>query len=269
MPLEDQAESQSDDFDAGFNDVAAAPTEKPVQEAAVAEPAPEAPKLAQITEEQFQHLLARATAIDEIKAAQEKQFGTAFGKIGGIERLINQLQAAAPAGQPIELTEDDFDELRADFPDLAAMQVKGFNKALARANARVGSPVTTPGIDPEILEQRIQERLAPEIQKVRDEAMAKITDLSMRQFHPDWKQVATQPEFAAWQKTLPAAEQEALASSNDPEFVSSHISKFKASLKTAASQAKRFEQAVTPRGTGGHAPGPDEDDEFSAGFNGK
>lgn len=260
MELDDQIDN---DFDAGFSEDTVTPTEKPETTEAPAEPAPQAPKYAQITEEQYQHLLSRATAIDEIKAAQEKQFGTAFGKIGGIERLVNQLQAAAPAGQSIEVSEDDFDELRADFPELAAMQVKGLNKALAKVRG------SGPAVDPEMLEQRIQERLAPEIQRVREEASQKIVDLTIRQQHRDWNKVVRSPEFAEWLAAKPQAERDAIQYSDDPDVVADHITTFKAAAKAATTRAKRFDQAVTPRGTGGHAPAPDDDDEFNAGFNGR
>lgn len=250
----------ADDFAEGFEGTASAPTEKPDPEAVVVAE-PEAPRLAQITEDQYQQLLAKATAIDEIKAAQEKQFGTAFGKIGGIERVINQLQAATQSGEVVEISEDDFEEMRAEFPELAAMQVRGLNKVLSKLRGTGQAPAQ---FDPSQIDGRVQEQLSPALQDIERRYETKL----LRAYHRDWDEVVTSDAFKEWEKTLPAEDQAKLASSTDAEYIASQLDRYKSAAKTISSRQKRIEAAITPRGTGGHAPAPSEDDDFNAGFSG-
>lgn len=123
----EELDAGNDDFSAGFDD---APTERPAVEERAEEVAEAdlAPKMAQITEEQYKQLLDRAASIDQIKAQQDKGLSTAFGKIGGIERVLSQIQS----GVALDVSEDDFEEMRKDYPELAAMQVQGLKKVLSK-----------------------------------------------------------------------------------------------------------------------------------------
>ena len=249
------------------------PTATPDKPEQVAQPVAEvvAPKYAQITEDELNDLKARAAKIDEIKATQEKSFGTAFGKIGGIERVLQQLQAMPTLG---ELSQDDFVELKEQFPELAEMQVKGLNRALAKLKATAPAA----GIDPLRVEELVQERIGTAMQKAEvDKRAEQVTALDAD--HPDWRELVAKPEFEVWKATQPTRFQKTFSKTWDADFLSDAFADFKASLnkpKPAAAPAPvvpqstrkdRLAAAVNPRGTGGHAPGPSEDDDFNAGFN--
>src|SRR5437867_2061568 len=88
-------------------------------------------KLAQMTEEQLNRVLAYGNTIAEVKTAMDKQFGTAFGKMGGLERVIKDLQAATPVGQPITVTEADLTELKDEFPDVSKKLATGLTRVLS------------------------------------------------------------------------------------------------------------------------------------------
>lgn len=274
-------EQGDDEFDAGFGDDVVVPTARPEHTesddlednpapAGTAKPeqrTEEAPEYVQITKKEWDEVRSKATAIDEIKAATGKQLDTAFGKIGGIERLVNQLQQQTPNGQAVEITEDDFAELKAEWPEVADMSLKGFNRVLSKLKG-TGNPTATIDVD-----KLVSERVAPEIEKVRQEYRSEITDLRLSAHHKDWNQVINSQDFMAWEKTLPAEEQQKFLSSSDPEYVAEVITKFKAAKQAASEKSRKnstrqelIEAAVTPRGTGGHAPAPSEDDEFDAGF---
>lgn len=247
------------------------PTETPAAtpDEAVAEPAASAPKFASITEEDWNNVRSAATAITEIKAAQEKQFGTAFGKLGGLERTLQQMREAG-TGQSVVFDADDFAELQAEYPELADLTLKGMNKALGKIRSGGGSPAD--------IDRLVQERLAPALDQVRV-AQERIIDLEMRSAHPDWKQVVASPAFTAWTGTLPAEERDRMMGSADPDVAAQMIAQFKAAQKkpvakpaaaapAVSSRQKRFESAVTPKGTGGHAPGRTAIDDLNAGFYG-
>jgi len=240
--MDEEIESVDQDGDGdAFNDVFGErptvtpdkpePEEKPEPEPEVVE----APKYAQITEEQYQDLVKRASLIDEMKAVQDKSFGTAFGKIGGIERVLNQLQST-PSG--VEVTADDFEELRAEFPELAEMQVKGLNKILGKFKG-----TGTPDID-KLVSQQV-ESLMPRL-KI-DIALDSVVG-------GDWVKERNSKAFMDWEQSQPA-EVRQLAQSDElsdaKRMLQLYVDSKKAPVKPPVSTRKQqLEAAVTPKGTG-------------------
>lgn len=271
---------EDDEFNAGFTEEDSGPTTTPVptdtepagqvaepERKPNPEPAASEPKYVQITEDELQRLRAGVTAIDEIKADSKRQFDAAFGKIGGMQQLVDQLKSQTPSGQAVEITEEDFSELKAEWPEMADLSLKGFQRVLSKLKG-TGTPTATIDVD-----KIVAERVAPEIERVRNEYRSEITELRLRTHHKDWNQVINSQEFMAWEKTLPQEERQKFLSSSDPEYVAEVITKFKDARQAATSKSKTnstrqelIEAAVNPRGTGGHAPAPSEDDEFDAGF---
>lgn len=234
----------------------------------------EPPKLAQITEDQYQDLLKTATAIDEIKADHKKQLDTAFGKIGGIQQLVTQLQSSTQAGKPVELTDEDVADMTAEYPELGALQLKVLQKVVGKLRG-------TGSIDPAMVDQRVQERINPEIEKIKDEVRReyanKFTDFELKSYHRDWNAVVKSPEFKTWMDKLPEAERTTLMNSEDASVVAQTIDKFKASTKPVKAPIKEISSrqkqlaaaAATPRSTGGHAAaGSSPEDEMTSGYSG-
>lgn len=259
MVQEVEQEDDSLDFESGFEGV---PTEKPVAEEPVeVEATQPAPKMAQITEEQYQQLLERAASIDQIKAAQEKGLTTAFGKIGGIERVLNQIQSASGA---VEVSDDDFDEMRKEFPELAALHVQGLKKVLSKMRPASNA------LDPTQIDSLVQQRISPVLDSVSERVERLVGEKLLTKTHKDWKEVTANDEFKAWFFSQPAEYQSVVGNSFDPDVVGEAIDTFKASKQkaiAASTRQKRIESAVTPRGTGGHQPARSDDDDFHAGFN--
>ena len=245
-------------FAAGFDDdTTETPTETPADQQdadaqqqettpAPAEPAP--PEYAQFTKAERDELMA-------LREQATKQFGTAFGKIGGIERTIKSLTD----GAQVDISQEDIDALRDDFPPLAA--------ALEKVRSLRALPGA--GVDQEQIASMVAEKVSAVEQKFELRLLAKD--------HPDWKQVDADPAFAAWvtaqsdefKQTLAQASQ-----SYDSSVVSDAMSKFKQSRKAApatpaadpaSARRSRMSAAVTPRGAGGTA--GDSTDPFLSGFN--
>lgn len=257
----EELDTGNDDFSAGFDNT---PTERPVvedhaEEVAEADPAP---KMAQITEEQYKQLLDRAASIDQIKAQQDKGLSTAFGKIGGIERVLSQIQS----GVSIDVSEDDFEEMRKDFPELAAMQVNGLKKVLSKIRPGVSN------FDPAQIESIVQQRMSPVVDGITERVERLVGEKLLTKTHKDWKEITANDEFKQWFFSQPAEYQSTVGNSFDPDVVGQAIDTFKASKQkaiAASTRQKRIEASVTPRGTGGHQPSRSEDDDFNAGFFGK
>lgn len=245
-------------FAAGYDDdTTDTPTETPADQQdtdtqqqenpAPAEPA--APEYAQFTKAERDELMA-------LREQATKQFGTAFGKIGGIERTIKSLTD----GAQVDISQEDIDALRDDFPPLAAALEKVRNmRALPGA-----------GVDQEQIESLLNTRVSAVEQKFELRLLAKD--------HPDWKQVDADPAFAQWVAAQPDEFKQTLAQASqayDSSVVSDAMSKFKQSRKAApanpaadpaSARRSRMSAAVTPRGSGGGAAG-DSTDPFLSGFN--
>ena len=248
----------NEDFDSGFTNAEATTPppqaqDNPAEEAEVtATPEPEPPKLAQVTEEQFQQLLSKASEIDQIKADSKRQIDTLAGHLGGMKQLVDRLQT-----QRQQLTPGKLTRLAAEFPELGKLLEEDLGEALGAGQ----------GIDPGEIDKRAQAIVSAELPKLVVQMETKLLRLQ----HRDWVDVVRSPEFKAWELTLPPAEQAELKSSNDGEFIADKITQFKGTKTSkapapGASRQRRLEAAVTPRGTGGHATASTDEDEFNSGF---
>lgn len=208
------------------------------------------PKFVQLTEEEVADLKARAAQIDEIKATHTKGLDTAFGKIGGIERMLQEFQKGGIG----EISEDDFQEIKDEYPELLGSLVKGMNRALAKAK-----PQDT---------EALQKTIASTAMEIAQHEVAKD-----RLFDavPDWQEVVKTPEFNEFASKLDVKDQEKLGGW-DARFIAGKIKEFKSKVEPKAepkpdARKDRFNAAVNPRGSGAVASSPSDLDSFHAGYN--
>ena len=260
-----KVETPAADEDKAF-DVDDAPTPAADPEPAT-DPEPE-PKYVQLTEEELNSLKAKAGEVDLIKEELHKKVSGAFGKIGGLEQIVRNLQQSTAAGQPLQLTDEDFAEISEEYGDLG-----GKLKNLLTKIKGTGAPAA---IDPSFIEETKSTAVTL--------AKAEIAQETLDETHPDWRQVIGLPteqgipqtEFRQWLATQPAEYQARVNTAYNPVTIGRAIDSFKAAKQakeeaekaSALSRKRRLEAAVTPRGTGGAAPSaPTEDDAFEQGFN--
>lgn len=269
-------EATEDDFDAGFSIEPPAATQTPAaSEASAAEPteppvATEAPKLAEMTEDQFRALLDKAEQVDTIQTSLAKQFGTAFGKIGGLERVITQLQSQTPTGIKVEVTDDVVEELSKEFPEIGALQLAAFKKFAEKISGTLGAPVTAQApqtIDTDAIKSQMK----------RENAEEELNDQ-----HPGWQQIVGFPDatgkepdnpFRKWLNTQPVDYQVRVKNAFSPVVIGKAITAFNDAEKKAKvladARRARINAGVTPREQAGAVtPSKTEDDEFNAGFKG-
>lgn len=252
---------------------AAATEAQPVQEEPPAE-APSEPKYVQITEEDFARLKAAADKTE----AHAAQFNKVFGTMGNLQQIIAKMQTDTPAGEPVEITVDDFPEMNADFEELTKQQVAGLNRVLKKLNVRGTGTPATPTIDPEEIR-----KTAAEV--VHAQGLDDLNDL-----HPGWQDIVGKPDdadndYRKWLATQPEKYQELIRSTYSATITARSIDRFKAAQAAArakpaaarqetpaspdAARRDRIKGAVQPRGTGTppapHTPTPEEN--FRAGFN--
>lgn len=265
-----------DEFAAGFNgtptvtppEPEVSPDEQNTPEVASE---PEAPKYRQVTEDEWNQLNARAAVIDEIKATHAKQLDTAFGKIGGIERVLRQYQEQTPAGQSVEITKDDLAEIASEYPELADAQLSAFKRVAEKLR----------GTGKSMDESAVRQVVEPELVKLGDNAVLRakkeIATETLDETHPDWQtvigNVGEDTDYRKWLSAQPQEYQARVNASYSPTVIGRSIDKFRedqAALKKQADtdRRERLKDAVTPKGD--EAAGPsDTNDDFMAGFNGR
>lgn len=258
--VQDEVVSDAD-FDAGFTGTPTETPENPQSEnqeqQPVEEQEPEEPKYRQITEEDYNRFTTNAAAVDEMRATLGKQVDTAFGKIGGLERVIKQFQESTPAGHAVEITEDDFAELRDEFPELVGPQLKALQRVASKMRG-TGQPSQQINGDSLVLQ-----------------AKTEIATETLAETHPDWRNVVGAPDsqndYRKWLTSQPQDYQKRVSETYSPVVIGRSIDKFRDHQEQLKKTERRdrFEQAVTPRGEGGHEPPADDDDAFNAGFNGR
>lgn len=270
-----QDEGMDADFDSGF---AGTPTETPEKPAASsaegaqaqestaatenqaqpgAQPTetPAAPKYVQITETEFVALKALPQRLDQ-----------AFGKIGGVERIMQTLQtqqSRQPSGEPLKLSEADFAELKTEYPELADLHIKGMQRVLERINI--------PGADPQAIDKVVGERTAALRTELVDSRLDEIVD-------GDWRQEINTPKYKDWISSQPEDVQ-ALGDSDSLRDAATLLRKFRSfrdtpppataqptQAATSNVKSRAIAAAVPPRGNQAVSSRPTEDDEFDAGF---
>ncbi len=254
-----------DDFDAGFSIEPPAVTQAPVEDAGVTE----APKLAEMTEDQFRALLDKAEQVDTIRTSLEKQFGTAFGKIGGLERVITQLQSQTPTGIKVDVTDDVVEELSKEFPEIGALQLAAFKKFAEKITGTLAAPATPAApvepVDTKALVSTAKRELAEE---------------ELDDAHPGWKDVVGFPDangkepdndFRKWLNTQPVDYQARVKNAFSPVVIGKAITAFEDAQKKAKvladARRARINSGVNPREQAGAVtPSVTDDDEFNAGF---
>jgi hypothetical protein len=211
------------------------------------EPEPEPIVVAGLTEAQVK---ARFAELEDLKA-QLRQVHGRFGELNG--KLVQMQQPNAPR----EISADTFEDLQADFPELAAGIAKGLSKI------SMGGSTQAP-VDLAPLEQKFSQ----EIERIQKQSEIKLLTLK----HRDWQTIRNSDDFKVWEGTLPEEERETLENSWDALYLSDQFDRFKDWRDKAQvvkqTKQKRLEAATTPRGVASTPNTINDDDAFSSGFKG-
>ena len=251
------AEQEAAEFDGGFEATAPAVT-----------PAADEPKMTQISEDEYRKLLDSVSKIGEIESALEQRFGTAFGKIGGIERVLDQLKSSAPAGGKIELSKEVVADLAAEFLEMAELQYKTLQKLVDVLNTRTPAPEvgaaqpSAPVVDEAAIEKRVRRAIAEETLDTFDENWRETIGL------PDDAGKIPDTPFRQWLKKQPTEYANRVASTYSANVLTEALTKFKAEQAKAQGRREVLDAAVEVTGSGGQAPNArsSDDDEFDNGF---
>lgn len=231
------------------------------------EPVAETPKLfAGKTEAELTALL---NEIPSMKEGFRKQIDNLAGNHGALKSAFQRLQQDTPKGQPVKVTDEDFAEMQAEFPELAGMYKKSLESVLSRGNASSGT------FDPALIDERVNKLV---MQKVSDERVAIHRDI-LSGNTPDWETVIGIPdeakfeqlirqgksesealaeatpktEYRSWLATQPKEYQQQIASSNNAFQVNASIQEFRKSqeqiVKKQEQSKQRLANVIQPQGS--------------------
>lgn len=209
-------------------------------------------------EADWKALADKINQVDELRTSMEKQFGTAFGKLGGLERTLRELQSATPSGQPLSVSADDFKEMQEEFPELLKMTVTGLNRALGKV--RGSGPIDT----------QITEAVRALVPEITQQAEQRAAVNLMDYIDKDWQTTVTSSAYQSWLKKQPDEYRTKIEQSWSVSEVKESLDLFrKAHMppKAARPALNRLAAAMVPKGQAvGTKQIVDEEAAFRRGF---
>lgn len=261
MGMEDQAADDAQ-FSAGYE---GKPTETPAAKPADKQDAAPAPAPV----DPLAELAARFEKI-------EKSHSTLAGHIGGLQRSQQEIQAALATANAAARTassapsQAEVKQAAADPQEWAALKEQYPEWATATEKL-VESRQSN--FDAQAFEAAVDKKLEGQSEVMQQ----KIIDSALGAFFPGWKKEIKSPEFKAWMDAQPD-DVKALSQSSDVGDAAQMLKLYDAFKKTppaaqkstpkadTSAREKRLAAAVAPKGTGGHADGASDEDEFEAGY---
>lgn len=263
-------------FGAGFGDTPPAPAEKVVEEtkpeAVTPEPVvvapvvvPEKPQYVRLTKQEWDNTKAAAGKVSSLESQLAKLTGSMPKAEQIVQQALESLRSQTPAGLDVEMSEEDFAELTAEFPEIGKGMKTALERILKKANVKGTGPAQAPVPSPA---QPVDMDAALEKALLAREAKA------LEKAYPDWSEIVGRPptdgaeppstEFRAWLGKQSPEYQKAVLETDSPADVREAIASFKASQSEPASpspvpdkaSARRavIADAVTPRADGNPPP---------------
>ncbi len=175
------------------------------------------------------------------------------GQYGEVNRTLAEMKkaAATPQGAAAFQNSPEADYIDKEFPELAG----GIAAKIKQATQGMGTGMSEDDFEKKYSARREREEIERRNSLIQE----------LHEEHPDRIEIQKTPEWATWFGALPSHKQRALKNSDDPNFLSGMLHKFKESRDKAAketeSNQKRLTGAVTPRGTRPPSPSTKSADE--------
>lgn len=203
------------------------------------ETAEEETRFAGMTESEIRLLLERASKLSTI----EEQLSKAHGKIGELNRTLQQLAATQQRPAPAASANGDatVEEQGADVTEIDELFPE-FSPAVERKARKIAQ---------EVLQQFQQQSVGQQTQSADPEAINQTVALAvMDATRPKWREVASSDDFKTWLASQPDPLRETYNSTWDPSVVSQMLDSFEAARRSAAERTTksktRLEAALLP-----------------------
>lgn len=200
--------------------------------------------IAGLNEDQLKTVLAYASSVPEIRESLKAETQKLYSKVGNLQQALNALKSQQPSA-PAKLTKEAFGRVGEELPELAERLAEDLSNILLERTVTQTQP--SEKFDPAPLEDRFSQ----ELEKAKQDLVARSEMRLLENYHPDWKQKTELPEFNLWQATLPPEEQKELNETNDGLLLAKKLSAFDAWRGKTPKQNKettRLSAAITPQG---------------------
>lgn len=191
-------------FEQGFNDdedrataTPPAPAPQPEPEAKDAPAPAPAPEYVQVTRQDWERVSTSAAEVDSIKATLGKMPDQIYGTFGRtLDRRLAEIQQATPQGAAVQIEADDFAELKAQYPELADLTLKGLNNALGKMKGTGGNAT-----DPKAFDEKAREIRSGITGEVVDATLDSILEADWRdEVYANGKDASAgfKPKYSEW-----------------------------------------------------------------------
>jgi hypothetical protein len=282
---QEELKAADDAFNSGYDDK---PTETPAASI-------EAESNAEGTDAEAAAAAAAATPADDTAAKEEapvvlkdvlarfdkfqQSHDKLAGNLGRMQQSYEQLQQQLATAQAATKTVDDAPgkaemQRAAEDPVKWAALKKEFPDWAEATEELLNSRAPAPTFDAAAFKAELATEMAGQTRAMQD----RIIDASLNAVLPGWKAEVTTPEFNSWMESQPDPIK-ALRASNDVGDAARMLKLYDAFKSKPApvtvpdakkpepsAREKRLAAAVAPKGTGGHAAGRSDVDEFESGY---
>jgi len=156
---------------------------------------PPVPQAVSVTEDQLKELMATSGSVKELTDGLKKLRDDAFGKIGGIERLIKQAEKMTDSKLDLTLTDEDFAEVDSEVPMLTKPLQKLFTKILKQAKVKVPA---ADAVDVESLRTQFHQEIEAKMQERELNLQRGFEERLLTDRYPEWKETVVKQEFKDW-----------------------------------------------------------------------
>ena len=263
---EDVAVSAETQPDPAAEDLVGEASPEPEAPAAEAE-APavvDEPKFRQITEDEYASLMANAAAVDTMREEFSRKIDTAFGKIGGTEQVLRNIQAATPKGKIPTVTKEDLGPIAANYEYLGDDLVDAFNRVLGKLE---GTGPATAEVDTTKVASLVQEgidKALPELaNEIETRAERRLEFKLVKQKHGDVEKIFADPDFRKW--FADTKQQDSWEADKVIPILDAY-KKAKTPPPAPSNRQAVLKAAINPASAAGTPRGRVEEDEFMAGY---
>lgn len=236
-------------------------------------PVPEKPQYIRLTKQEWDNTKAAAGKVSTLESQIAKLMGNAPNADRIAQQVIDRVRSETPAGLSVEVTDEDFAELAADFPELAKSMRAALERTIKKAQIK--------GTGPAEAAQPVDVNAAVE------QALMKREEAALAKAYPDWTEIVAKPKasgdvipadnpFRVWLSQQAPEYQKEINETNSYADIMAAITKFKTATASpspkpdkAAARRALIADAVTPRADGSPPPlnTPQSAEEaFGAGF---
>jgi len=187
-------------------------------------------------------LMSMLAKIPQLEEMSTKEIQKVHGKIGELNRTLQELKSKGAGSTAVRLAEAKFDKLREEYPDLAELLAEDFKGLQLEGPAAVSD---------EVINAHVEARVQEQVSVVRDELQKQMQVSLLQIQHPDFQVIKDSDEFKVFLQTLPEEERQKVDETWDAMYLSTVFTNFKSwkneRTKSKEQRQSRLRNALPPK----------------------